>query len=82
MATVNCPKCNRRFDPANYVVQGGATAAGAASGAWLGSMIGIVAGPFGGMAGTIPGAVIGGTLAYLGVSKFARCPGCTNVFAI
>lgn len=82
MATVNCPKCNRKFDPKHYLAKGGAAVAGAASGGWVGSGIGLALGPWGAIAGTIPGVVIGGTLAYLGVSKFAKCPGCSKVFKI
>jgi len=82
MATVNCPKCSRSFDPSNYMVQGGGAAAGAAAGAWIGAGIGIVGGPFGGIAGTIPGALIGGTLGFLGISKFAKCPNCSKTFTV
>ena len=82
MATVNCPKCRRMFDPANYMVQGGGAAAGAAAGAYLGSMVGIALGPLGAIAGTVPGAIIGGAGAWLGISKFAKCPGCEDVFMI
>ena len=82
MATVNCPACAKRFDPSNYLVKAGAGAAGAAAGAAIGAGIGIVGGPIGGIAGTIPGAIIGGALSYLGISKFARCPKCGNIFMI
>jgi hypothetical protein len=79
MANVVCPKCSQQFDPKHHKVTAGVTAAGAATGAWVGSGIGIVAGPAVAIAGTIPGAVIGGALAFLGVTKFARCPGCKKV---
>jgi hypothetical protein len=82
MATVNCPKCTKTFDPANYPIRGGGAAAGAAAGAWIGSGIGLAGGPLGAMAGTIPGALIGGTFGYLGISKFARCPDCKKTFTI
>ncbi len=82
MATVNCPKCKHKFDPSNFLVKGGAGAAGAAVGAWVGSSMGIVAGPIGGIAGTIPGAVIGGVFGYLGFAKFARCPSCAKKFLV
>ncbi len=82
MATVNCPNCKGSFDPRHYVAKGGVTAAGAAAGAWFGSGVGLVAGPIGAMAGTIPGAVVGGLVAYLGISKFARCPQCSQLFKI
>ena len=82
MATVNCPACHKAFDPKHYLVKAGAFAAGAGAGAWLGSGVGLVAGPIGAIAGTIPGAVIGGVLAWLGVSKLARCPGCSKIFKI
>ncbi len=82
MATVNCPQCDKRFDPSNHLVTAGAAAAGAAGGAYVGSGIGIVAGPLGAIAGTIPGALVGGTLAGLGVTKFTKCPHCKKVFKI
>lgn len=82
MATVNCSKCGRRFDPTNHLVTGGAATAGAAAGAWFGSSIGIVGGPLGAIAGTIPGAILGGAIAALGISKFAKCPGCGDVSMI
>lgn len=82
MANVNCPKCERKFDPTNHMATGGGAVAGAAGGAYVGSMLGIAGGPIGAIAGTIPGAIIGETLGYLGISKFARCPGCTKVFTI
>ncbi len=82
MATVNCPKCRRSFDPTNHVATGGAAATGAAAGAWIGSSLGIAGGPLGAIAGTIPGAIVGGTLAALGVTKFAKCPRCGDVFMI
>lgn len=82
MATVNCSKCKHTFDPKHYLAKGGATTAGAGGGAWLGSSIGLALGPWGAIAGTVPGAIIGGSLAYLGISKFARCPNCTKIFKI
>lgn len=80
MATVNCPKCSHRFDPSNNLARGGGAVAGATAGALLGGEVGIVAGPLGGIAGTVPGAIIGGLLGFLGVAKFAKCPGCGDVF--
>lgn len=82
MATVNCPSCNKKFDPTNHLATAGGVAAGAAAGAWVGSGIGLAGGPLGAIAGTIPGAVIGGVLGGLGVTKFAKCPGCGKVFGI
>jgi outer membrane lipoprotein SlyB len=82
MATVNCPQCRHTFDPTNHFATAGGGAAGAAAGAAIGAGLGIVGGPIGGIAGTIPGAIIGGTLAALGVTKFAKCPGCSKVFMI
>lgn len=81
MANVKC-KCGNVFDPSNYLVTGGAVAAGAAAGAWAGSSVGIVAGPVGAIAGTVPGAVVGGLLAGLGISKFAKCPSCGKVMTV
>ena len=82
MAHVNCPKCSRSFDPTNHMATGGGAAAGAAGGAYIGSMFGIAGGPLGAIAGTIPGAIIGGALGGLGISKFAKCPGCDKTFMI
>lgn len=82
MARVSCTKCDHRFDPSNYMVKGGAAAAGAAAGAAVGSTLGIAGGPLGAIAGTVPGAVIGGVFGYLGISKFARCPKCSKVFTV
>lgn len=82
MATVNCPRCSRRFDPTNHLATAGGAIAGAAAGATVGSGFGIAGGPLGAIAGTIPGAIVGGTLAALGVTKFAKCPGCSKVFMI
>lgn len=78
MATVTCPKCDHRFDPTNYPLKGG----GAALGVAVGSGIGLALGPLGAIAGTIPGAIIGGSMAYLGLSKVARCPTCTKTFLL
>lgn len=82
MAKVNCPKCNKKFDPTNHIATAGAAAAGAAGGAALGAGYGIAGGPMGAIAGTIPGAVIGATLAGLGITKFAKCPGCKKIIMI
>ena len=82
MARVECPKCSNRFDPTNHLATGGAAVAGAAAGAKVGAGIGLAGGPFGAIAGTIPGAIIGGTLAFFGASKFAKCPDCGDVFTI
>lgn len=82
MATVNCPHCSIAFNPSSNMVKGSAVAAGAATGAWVGSGVGLALGPLGAISGTIPGAVIGALLAGLGVSRFAKCPGCTKIFKI
>ena len=82
MATVNCPQCSKSFDPTNHLVTGGSALAGAGTGAWVGSGIGLALGPLGAIAGTIPGAIVGGTLAYLGVSKVTMCPKCKKVFTV
>lgn len=82
MAKVICPKCGKKFDPTNHLATAGAAAAGAATGAAVGSGVGMVLGPLGGIAGTVPGAIVGGTLAGLGITKFAKCPSCKDVFMI
>jgi len=81
MATIICPKCNRRLDSkGNRVPKIVAAATAGAGGDWYGSSIGIVGGPFGGISGLIPGVVIGGVLGYLSADKFVRCPHCKKVF--
>jgi hypothetical protein len=82
MAEVNCPKCGKKFDPTNHAATAGAAAAGAAAGAAIGSTVGIAGGPLGAIAGTIPGAIVGGALAGLGITKFAKCPGCGDIFML
>jgi len=82
MAMTKCPKCKKEFDPHNYLVEGGAAAAGAAAGAWIGSGLGIAGGPLGAIAGTIPGAIVGAAVVGLGARQVARCPGCGKTFLV
>lgn len=82
MARVECPKCSNQFDPTNHLATGSAAVAGAAAGAKVGAGFGLAGGPLGAIAGTIPGAILGGAIAFLGASKFAKCPECGDVFII
>lgn len=81
MALIICPRCKHQFDARDITVPKVAAAvAGAAGGAYVGSGIGMAGGPGGAMAGTIPGGIVGGVIAFLGASRFTRCPNCRKVF--
>ena len=79
---VSCPRCAEPVDVGSYVVRAQGALAGAATGAYLGGGIGLILGPLGALSTTIPGALVGGTLGWLGVSKFARCRACKTTFPL